>query len=235
MPGRILFLGEGERDVGELLTWNRRVPCDHEGDLPRLVRRVAEVLGRPTRFGYDASTFDEVAKLTLAPDTRPTRIGGKSKRLRDAVVYSLRWGDPIPSAIIALIDATDAEFDLLRADAAEIVTECREWNADVPVAIGIALHEIEIWMLADPNARVAAFGPEVGASPLAAGAAESHADPKSLWATYSGQVAPRGGTTLELHRDNQRLAAWGAMRPPVVAQTCPRGFAPFYADVARLV
>jgi hypothetical protein len=231
MPGRPLYLGEGLRDVGTPMEGRRRVvPCDVEGDLPRLIRRLAEILGAETRFGYDASTFRHVVARAGARDGRPTRVGGKAKDLRDAVFYSLTHSTPTPSAIFALIDATAAEFDQLRKDAADVIAQCREVRTDVPVVIGIALHEIEIWMLADEQARIAAFGAEVANSPLPGAGAEDIANPKHLWATYSGRSQPREGVALDLHRDEQRRAAWQALRTDVVGRLCPRGFAPFDAD-----
>src|ERR1700684_3999214 len=148
MPGRPLYLGEGWRDVGAPAPGRRVVPCDFEGDLPRLMRRLAEVLGVETRFGYDASTFGDVIARAGVRDVRPPRVGGKAKDLRDAVVYSLMHSTPTPSAIFALIDATAPEFDELQRDTADVIAQCRDVRTDVAVVIGIALHEIEIWMLA---------------------------------------------------------------------------------------
>jgi hypothetical protein len=233
MPRRVLYLGEGERDIGRF--GERQVGCDYEGDLPRLVRKIANHVGVEGRFGYDASTIREVASRTLARDARPTRVGGKSKQLRDAVVYSVRDGDPSPAAVIALIDATAAEFDRLAADARDIVNQCSEARNDVRVAIGIALHEVEIWMLTDPESRLAAFGPEAGTMPMPEGHHEDFSDPKSLWLTYAGHGSPPDGVTVEQFHDNQRLAAWQSLRPDVAARSCPRGFAPFLAASAAVL
>jgi hypothetical protein len=71
MPGRPLYLGEGWRDVGAPEPGRRVVPCDFEGDLPRLMRRLAEVLGVETRFGYDASTFRDVVARAGVRDGIP--------------------------------------------------------------------------------------------------------------------------------------------------------------------
>ena len=113
---RIFFLGEGERDVGRVdSTATPGSPCDFEGDLPRLVRRVSEIHGGLTRFGYDAET----------------------------------------------------------------------------------LHDI--------NARI----PE-----------------------RAGQAPVPEGKDVSLHADDQRRAAWENLRPEVVAQAYPRGFAPFERALA---
>jgi hypothetical protein len=228
MPGRPLFLGEGARDVGVAIEGRRRIPCAFEGDVPRLVRRIAELSGKEMHFGYDAMTFREV--VARIPRTgRPTRIGGKSKDLRDAIFHSLRDSQRVPAAILAVLDARADEFVSLQKDAAEILAECGGIRADVPVVIGIALHEIEIWMLADAVARTAAFGAQVAQTPLLGGGVENLPDPKALWSTYAGRAAPPDGVAQDLHRDQQRLAAWASLQPEVVCEACPRGFAPFHA------
>ena len=212
MVRRPLYLGEGVRDIGAVRE-PRRVPCENEGDLPRLVRRIAEAIGVETRFGYAASTFRDIVAQGIARDGRAMRVGGKSKELRDAVLYGLTYVSPTPSAVIALLDARADEMVQLRRDVVDVLAQCRERAADVPVAIGIALHEVEIWMLADPQARAAAFGEAIGSLPLPDGPAEDIRDPKQLWATFAGRVEVRGGMSLEAHHDELRRAAWQSLRP----------------------
>ncbi len=226
MSPRILLLGEGERDVGRIPpSMKRQPPCDFEGDLPRLVRRLSEHASGRSRFGYDAETILRInAQIPLAG--RPTRTGGKSKQLLNAVLAALQKY----SIVIALIDARIGEVATLQRDIQEILAICRERNADAKVAIGLAIQEIEIWMLADPEACKAAFGPAVGAQPVPADL-EGVGDPKALWHERAGQAPPPDGTDPEIHADAQRLAAWQGLRPDVVAHRCPRGFAPFAHDV----
>jgi hypothetical protein len=223
---RLLLLGEGPRDVGRIEGGAKRRPyCDFEGDLPRLVRRLSEHEGGPTRFGYDAETLRAiVTRIPLAG--RPTRIGGKSKELRNAVLAALQSH----SIIIALIDARAEEVPALQRDIADILTQCHERLASARVAIGLAIHEIEIWMLADSEARKAAFGATVGGQPVPDDL-EGVRNPKALWSERAGQYAAPEGVAPELHEDGQRRAAWEALRPQVVAHLCPKGFAPFVKDV----
>ena len=225
---RIFLLGEGERDVGRIdPAIKRRPPCAFEGDLPRLVRRLSEHQGGPTRFGYAADTLRGInARIPLAG--RPTRTGGKSKELRNAVLAALRTH----STVIALIDARAEEVQGLQRDIQDILAQCRERSAEARVAIGLAVHEIEIWMLADPEARKAAFGPTVGDQAVPEDL-EGVGDPKALWRERAGQApAPEGGDA-QLYADTQRLAAWDALRPEVVAHACPRGFASFVRDLLQ--
>ncbi len=223
---RILFLGEGERDVGYIdPTVRRRPPCDFEGDLPRLVRRLSEHASGRAGFGYEAETLRSItARIPMAG--RPTRIGGKSKELRNGVLAALGTH----ATIIALIDARAEEVAMLQHDIHDILAQCRERSTEARVAIGPAIHEIEIRMLADPESRRAAFGAEVGAQPVPDDL-EGVRDPKMLWQERVGQVPPSPGVDAHLHPDALRSAAWQAMRPDVVAHVCPRGFAPFVSAV----
>lgn len=223
---RILLLGEGERDVGRIPpAVKRQPPCDFEGDLPRLVRRLSEHASGRSRFGYDAETLHGInARIPLSG--RPTRTGGKSKELRNAVIAALQTY----SNVIALIDARIEEVAVLQRDVQEILAQCRERNAEARVAIGLAIQEIEIWMLADPEARKAAFGQPVSAQRVPDDL-EGVGDPKALWRERAGQAPPVEGADPQLHADAQRLAAWQNIRPEVVAHLCPRGFAPFMAQV----
>ena len=220
---RPLLLGEGVRDIGRP-DRHRKCGGDHEGDLPRLLRRVTASSDGPAMFGYAASTLREIVERFPASG-RPMRRGGKAKELRDAVLASVT----AHSIVIALIDARADEVGDLRHDVREILEQCRERAPDTAVAIGLAVHEIEIWMLADPDARVAAFGETVGRRPVPSDL-EAVRDPKSLWTTLAGQCNPMQGLDPEDHRDLQRAKAWEALRLDVVSTACPTGFAPFLAD-----
>jgi hypothetical protein len=92
------------------------------------------------------------------------------------------------------------------------------------------VHEVEIWMLADPESRKAAFGQAVGAQPVPDDL-EGVRDPKALWFERAGQAPSPDGADEALHGDAQRVAAWQALRPEVVARACPQGFAIFARDL----
>jgi hypothetical protein len=155
MAGRIFFLGEGKRDVGEEADGHRVVGCPFEGDVPRAVRRLAESFGLEPRFGYQAATFRHVVLQQGArAGGRPMRRGGKAKELRDAILFVLETN---PRGIVAVLDGRLDELSGLQRDAEDVLLQCRERNANVPVAIGIAVQEIEAWMLADIESRRAAF------------------------------------------------------------------------------
>lgn len=161
------------------------------------------------------------------------RSGKKSKNLRDAVVATIR-SDPRPLAVIALIDARVEEVEELREDFRLICEYCRVEAPDVPLALGMAIQEVEIWMLADEQSRRAAFGDAIGARDVGKDLESVH-DPKSSWNDLAGQArAPEDGA-LERHFDHQRRCAWEALRLEIVEHRCPRGFQPFARDVRAVL
>lgn len=228
---RLLLLGEGERDIGRPDT--RRVTGgDFEGDLPRLLRKLFAAYGGPRGFGYDASGIRDIVSA-IPRGGRAMRTGGKGKDLRDAVLASLRSLDARTGVIIALIDARLDELDGLRGDVQEILRQCADVRSDVHVAIGLAVQEIEVWMLADPASRDAAFGVTVARQTFPS-ALEDVADPKTLWRDRAARTQSPDGMLAELFEDTQRRTAWEALDPDVVAHACPRGFRPF-RDAVRTI
>lgn len=227
MKRRVLLLGEGVEDIGRVDEASRWVGCPFEGDLPRLVRRLVEDAGGSGRFGYGVETIEGLVRRIPRQGT-PARGGGKAKNLRDAVLSCVEAaGDGAPpAAVIALIDARTHEVAALRRDVASILKQCEERAPDVPVAIGLAIQEVEIWMLADPASRHAAFGPTLAAAAVPADL-EAEPDPKARWRERAGKVACPSELSGEEHHDELRRAAWESMRPAVVAHACPQGFPPF--------
>src|SRR5262245_47749261 len=88
-----------------------RVPCDFEGDIPRIIRCLADVSGAQATFGYDAAVISDYV-ATISRSGKPTRRGRKSKDLRDCVVAAARTYD----VVIAVIDARLDEHEDLRRD-----------------------------------------------------------------------------------------------------------------------
>lgn len=223
------YLGEGERDVGS--PEQGRIEADFEGDIPRLMRRIVRELGGPESFAYVAETIRGIVE-TIPRQGTPTRIGGKSKDLRDAVLAVLQDSDVL--FLVAVIDARQDELEDLEPDVRTILRLCEERAPDVPVAIGLAIQEIEIWMIADPYARMAAFGEHARDLTLWTHLEEVD-DPKSLWAEFAGRSPAPDAKDHDEHADDQRASAWHAMRPNEVARGCPRGFAPFLEAAGTVV
>lgn len=241
MKPKILILGEGPQDIGRVTEDERFVGCAFEGDLPRLLRRMLEERGRRGGFGYAVATIDAIVSQIPKRSglhRAPARAGGKAKNLRDAVLSALSEvssgavdSDVRSLAVVAVIDATQDELPKLTRDVQEILRQCQERDPGVHVAIGLAVREIEIWMLADPESRNAAFGPKHAWS-LRTSALEIERDPKSRWKELAGMVPIPEGSDHDLHHDELRRAAWEALRSEEVAAACPIGFAPF-AKAAR--
>ncbi len=216
---RIMLLGEGERDVGRMDPGVRRGrPCDFEGTCRGWY-------AGSRRWSWSGPTSGTTPRRCEGSPRaspiagRPMRKGGKSKELRNAVLAALQTHE----VVIALIDARADELAALQRDTQEILAQCRERSAEARVAIGLAVHEIEIWLLADPDARKAAFGPAVGEQPLPEDL-EGVGDPKSLWRALSGQAPPPEGVDGALHADEQRRAGWATLRPERGRPRMPAGF-----------
>ena len=226
---RILLLGEGMQDVGRIEpAVKRRPPCDFEGDLPRLVRRLSGTTpgGRgsgTTPRPSSASTPRGSRSRAAPPGPAASRrsCGTPCWRRSRPTQRSSRSSTPArrrcrPFSATSRTSSTSAASDPRRPG----------WRSGWP-----ASHEIEIYrMLADPDARRAAFGPDAGAAPVPEDL-EGVRDPKSIWRERAGQVPAPEGIDLPLHADAQRRAAWETLRPEIVARGCPRGFAPFARDV----
>jgi hypothetical protein len=224
-----MILGEGPEDIGKIDETARYPGCDFEGDLPRLVRRIVTEAGGQDRFGYAVETIRAIVARIPRTGT-PARAGGKGKDLRDAVLSCLiADGQALPAAVVAVIDARANEVVKLRQDIQKILVQCRERAPEVPVAIGLAIHEIEIWMLADPMSREAAFGPALARVTLPDDL-EAEPDPKARWAEIAGRVERHQDLPHALHHDQLRRAAWESLRCDVVSRACPQGFAPFTAE-----
>jgi hypothetical protein len=92
------------------------------------------------------------------------------------------------------------------------------------LVMGLAVQEIEAWLLADEEALGAAFGERYKAR--ACNRAEDCKDPRSYWSLLRGEAASK--TPADARRDGI-----SSMRSKVVARRCPKGFKPFLACVER--
>jgi hypothetical protein len=214
VKGGIWIIGEGVEDVGRLFA---------QGDLPRLLFRLSALAGGPAQFSYLPIALTEFRRQHAPRGGGPTRAGGVTRELRSAIQSVL--DDHEPQAIVAVIDARLEDLDDYTIDVRDQIEPIAR-GAGVPLAIGLAIHEIEAWMLADPESRRAAFGIVDDAR---CKAIEDHPDPKTLWAELEGE-AQRPQETPVL-ADDRRRTAWESLRPEVVVSACTRGFAPFHALV----
>jgi len=157
-------------------------------------------------------------------------MGKLGRMMRDAAVRAARGefvfeGSHVdPLAVVMIVDATRDQFQAVIAAANDAAAECARQSSVVPVVIGVAVHEIEAWLLADEASRVAAFGDEIGKCPLPESPEEIR-DPKSLWRSLHGKVS---SDEDEDGRDYwlRRRMAWLALRREIVRARCPR-FAEF--------
>lgn len=236
MKKRLVIIGEGSQDIGRREWFEERDEA-FRGDIASLVDRLNELHGVRYPVQFVSITLEQTQQQ-IASFGRSGRGGKFGSRMRDAAVRAAR-GDFVfdgehvdPLAVVMIVDATRDQFQAVISAAKATALECASVNSLVPVVVGVAVHEIEAWLLADEQSRVAAFGDELGNRQLSQ-QPEDLSDPKSLWRSLHGQVS---SDTDEAARDYwlRRRLAWLALRPEVVRSRCPQ-FAEFESEYASRV
>jgi hypothetical protein len=225
---RLVIIGEGSQDIGrrEWFEWQDEA---FKGDIPSLLERLHELNGVRYPVPFVSITLEETQRQ-IASFGRSGRAGKLGRMIRDGAVRAAR-GDFVfdgervdPLAVVMIVDATKDQFQYVIAAANDAALECASQSTIVPVVIGVAVHEIEAWLLADELSRIAAFGDEIGKRPLP-GSPEELSDPKSVWRSLHGQTR---SDPDEDARDYwlRRRAAWLTLRREVARSRCPQ-FAAF--------
>ncbi|MEK6608317.1 MAG: hypothetical protein AABZ30_11695, partial [Myxococcota bacterium] len=174
------------------------------------------------RFAHQRRIIGDLPKLHRRP------FGLFAAKLLVAMEEA-RASTPAPDAVVFVVDARPAVFAVLRTE----LTAARANAGYLPLAFGLAVHEIEAWLLADPEARRA--GMDADCAALAYGRPEDDPDPKTTFASWLGDARARAsGNAAGLTDLERRALLIAAMRPDVVAQLCPLGFAPFLGEIRRL-
>lgn len=199
----ILFVvGEDPTDVGSE---------SYEGDIPLLL---ANVLAR--RFGCRRATLGELPR---------THRGFGAKLI--AAVHLANAQSPPTGGVVFVIDCPLHRHGVLRKELAA----ARDSVPILPMAIGLAIHEIEAWLLADPEARRA--GMDMEASRHSYPRPEEDQNPKATYAGLLGEARARASSVGAVDTDDfeRRRLLIAALRPDVVANLCPTGFDPFLKNL----
>ncbi|MDI7266727.1 MAG: hypothetical protein QME96_01885 [Myxococcota bacterium] len=229
---RICVAGEGIFDVGWDRDRDRPEGPEYAGDVPLILARlIREHLGRDRRFACLRWTKDDL------PRVHPSTAEGWPRPPAEARARELQaalWAASREEGIDALVFVRDSrleDHDLRLRKCREVLRACDSRGSPIAVVLGLAVQEIEAWLLADPQARAAAFGDagRNGQYP----APEELPDPKSCWRTLLGESAP--GSPASTRDADCRTRAIEAMRPRVVSELCSRGFEPFQKQVAERI
>ncbi|MBI5490749.1 MAG: hypothetical protein HY905_25675 [Deltaproteobacteria bacterium] len=227
---KVCVAGEGIWDVG----WsrNREDGPEYAGDVPLILAAIVrERLGRNRRFVCEGWTHAGL------PHVHPPIADGWPRPPAEALARELLFAaaaashrDDVDALVFVRDSRLDGHEDRRRA-CEQVLRECRVRGDRPPVVLGLAVQEIEVWLLADPQSRAAAFGAAVGNREC--GTPEELPDPKQCWRTMLGEAAAGGG---DGRFDAEcRTRAIEAMRPKVVADSCHRGFGPFRQGVVDTI
>ena len=230
----ICVVGEGRWDVGGMCAGER-----YDGDVPLVVGRIArEKVGRGVRFGccrwgviertedWPDDWKDGWPAVHPAPAERWPRppAEGTARQLWTALCLASQGTESGDfDALVFVRDSRWDGHDEREKACRQVLKDFATRGSALAVVVGFAIQEIEAWLLADPEARAAAFGES--AKSRECGAPEEIENPKQCWQSLLGE-APGDATEVE-----RRKCAIDAMRPKVVAERCPRGFGPFREEV----
>ncbi len=169
-------------------------------------------------------TFRDHARFR-ARRKKQNRRRGLDEKLK--IIVSTAMEDLSLSGVVAVADQSDPNQHVLQ--------QLQSWRKEFEqehytlaqrCVVGVAIREIEAWLLADRGACSNVFGQKWKGS-----APEMLADPKSVLQTLIGQL--RCNTNSPISEQDIRKALADLMDPEVVARQCPKGFAPFKNEVEQ--
>lgn len=223
----VVFLGEGDGDVGNSDPSDGSPTDEYPGDLVAVTRRVLADLGatNPDAFRHQPLRWKDVR-------TRGTRrtAYGEPRGLAAKLLRALQHPPADADALVAVVDGDDdpdgrmKELQLGRRRAEE-----QNVALALRCAVGVAVREMEAWLLADPYARQFGLGAWAAAENLSADP-EDLADPKREFRDLHSRARSLD-SGVPADRPTVKAAIIGAMRSEYVARRCPRGFRPFRREV----
>lgn len=256
---RILYIGEGRGDIGheeELPGRAAPVPRtlkrrkgkheptravaayeDTRGDLVYIVRRILQDRARrpgsvqiePTCRKFSDARF----RIGRRKNGQPHGHDAKLEVLVREVDELARQSGVALDGVVAVADQRDPTQRILEQleTGRKILENQGMFGLAERCAVGVAICEIEAWLLADRKALRGVLGHAIGDRSLP-GALESIRDPKSLLSAYIGEFLSTSrpeGVTVD-HLQLKRALAEN-MDPNEVSRLCPRGFGPFRQEV----
>lgn len=226
---RILILGEGPTDLGR---FDKEGNLEQEGMLPILVRELL--------LEQDADLSLEFRVKTLASTMLIKKPSQKTKTSRYGLSNKLQAVQGLPlgkwaEAIVAVVDRDEKKYDKRIED----LNEGRDFllQQGKRCAVGMAIEEIEAWLLADEKAlRIALDDNSIKRQPapekLASRDDKSLKNPKGLLAHVMKGSMQREVSADEFPELCARIAE--EIDLAQLEKRCPKGFQPFAEQVRQM-
>ncbi len=220
---KIVVVGEGEWDVGGTCEGE-----DYQGDIPLIIRQILKEYGCHKRFSIIPWALNDKELFGRLQPKPGADI--RARKLERAIGKAL--SEPARDAFVFVIDGRTTEMNHLRRALKTVITDY-ENRTQMKIVIGLAIQEIEAWLLADPQTLAAAFG--TWAQNRVDGRPEDLDDPKQEWLHLLGMALERSRQDdgIEVNHVERRTLGIEAMRPYHVSLRCPNGFKPFREDIRK--
>ncbi len=221
----VLFVGEGRGDIGR----EDAAHAEYRGDLVEITARIlATCAAHPRAVQFESKIkYWHDHKLRGAKRRQTGQPRGFDAKLR----RFLERQDI--DAVVAVVDsADDPRGRLKQLQDGRRLAEQDNLPLSLRCAVGVAIQEIEAWLLADEDARCCGFGDDVGRRSLPS-SPEDIADPKTTFAEFQGDCLTARPKEFDAHLI--RRAIVDNMRIDVVARRCPAGFEPFKREIEERI
>lgn len=221
MTRRIVFLAEGTTDIGR-----KRTPDD----------LISEISGGPiTHFVGSIirdriGSFPDMECLGLYFKNLRQHRGRPSWAAKIERFISILWQSHGKYVGAAAVRDEDGTGRTRLNEMQHGRTNARNQGMNTPLALGLAVREMEAWLIADEQAILSELDLSVsGGSP------ESDSDPKAtfggIYETYCDNCSQAGEDAMGRTKAMNSIAA--AADPSRLASRCSIGFGPFKEDVER--
>jgi hypothetical protein len=219
---KVLFVGEGQHDIGKA-TFSPNQPRPAGGVMPVLAGKLAQISENSLAISFrEIPLFD-----------RERRGSGLAKKVEAAILLSQRFEC---AGTICVSDRDGKEGRLEQLAQGKVAGQSL-LNQPHPVACGLAVESIEAWTLGDPRAIADVLGLEPAEVEAKCRTGKHLEELKET----SGKPDHRPKSLLQTlaqlkHRDDgEEFRREVAQRADIgrLESACPKGFAPFAAEIRR--
>ncbi|MFH1438808.1 MAG: DUF4276 family protein [Pseudomonadota bacterium] len=221
----ILIAGEGPEDIGFSINGS-----EYDGDIKLVLFALLRAHGwKGGNFGSDNIMIRDAPKVHRQTAANNAEI----KKIINLIAHA-HWNNF--QMCVVVIDVRKKHFKKISQQLSTAEKELAAHGIEKFI-IGLAVHEIEAWILADTKARKAVLDKHAGHYKFS-GKPEDDPDPKSSLKQLTGQWLSANPRFYYSYRTSEpeneiRQAMIGNIKPEVAAKLCPLGFKPFYEKVKK--